>query len=223
MLSPRADGGDGWKRAGRIGGRQKRLRLAQSRLVVSQAQATRGGCDALASRRNGQCGVCCSGDPLIVARAARHFAISRVMPCAPRQPGALGLLEHVLCAVDVLGPGDERTDPAYVGAGKEQRRAEPRIGGERVAAIAVTLGSRDWAIRRAPLTVAFKLARTGSSPYSPVPSSAEPWPGIDARLPESALHAGTPGICGVSRLADRAWPAPDAERPPRASADAGSA
>jgi hypothetical protein len=34
MLSPGADGGDGWERAGRIGGVQKRLRLAQSRPVV---------------------------------------------------------------------------------------------------------------------------------------------------------------------------------------------
>jgi hypothetical protein len=34
MLSPGADGGDGWERAGRIGGIQKRFRLAQSRPAI---------------------------------------------------------------------------------------------------------------------------------------------------------------------------------------------
>ena len=34
MLSPPADGGDGWKRSARIDRMQKRLRLAQARLVV---------------------------------------------------------------------------------------------------------------------------------------------------------------------------------------------
>jgi hypothetical protein len=35
--------------------------------------------DALASRRNRQCGVWCAGYLLIAARAARHSATSRVM------------------------------------------------------------------------------------------------------------------------------------------------
>ena len=44
--------------------------------------------------------------------------------------GVLGLLEHGLCAVEVLGPaaGDESAGPAYVGAGQAQRprRYAPR-------------------------------------------------------------------------------------------------
>jgi hypothetical protein len=43
--------------------------------------------------------------------------------------GVLSLLEHALCAFEVLRPaaGDEPTGPADVGAGEEQRRAEASL------------------------------------------------------------------------------------------------
>ena len=42
--------------------------------------------------------------------------------------GLLGLLEHALCAVEVLGPAavDQRAGPAGVGAGQQQWRSEAR-------------------------------------------------------------------------------------------------
>jgi hypothetical protein len=54
-------------------------------------------------------------------------------------PGCLlGLVEYVLCAVDVLGPaaGDQRASPRRARAGEQQRRAEMLLdlgGGGEVA------------------------------------------------------------------------------------------
>ncbi len=62
--------------------------------------------------------------------------------------GVLGLLEHVLGAVEVLGPaaGDQRAGPAGAGAGEEQRRAEALLdlggGGEVALGLLVALQGR---------------------------------------------------------------------------------
>ncbi len=72
--------------------------------------------------------------------------------------GVLGLLEHVLCAVEVLGPaaGDQRAGPVSAGAGEEQRRAEALLdlggGGEVALGLLVALQGR-WRACRAPRSI----------------------------------------------------------------------
>ena len=126
--------------------------------------------------QTGSVGSAC-GYASIASRVARHSAASRVIALRPEAlSGLLGLLEHGLRAVEVLGPaaGDELPGPSRRGCGRgtAARRAAPRSRRPRRSGPRPARSARaSWRACRAPS----RSSRTGPSP------PAASWPENGAR------------------------------------------